>query len=227
MTGHRVLVGTLSLLLVVGLFAPSAAMAAGGWFDNRFDQGYYQQQQSGWGKLFSFGVDGKKIARIALTGAGTLAAGLFGSQFGMVGTVVGGVAGYMVSKFIADKVFGGGPNCDPYVYGHEYHGITGFFRRIKDKILGRDPRKGPPALPPVYGGPNPGQFPGQFPGHFSGTRGSGDLSTLRQGFYQAMISYKRALESGTDADKQSAKTAYDSAREAYFQAKMQQSGSSR
>jgi hypothetical protein len=210
MTRHRFLTATLGLFIVLGLLSPSLAHAQGSWMDNRYDNrgGGYNGNQGFFSKLFNFGGGtAKTVGKIALQGAGTVVAGIFGSRFGPIGTIVGGAAGFLVSRWVSDKVFGGGGREQCYGPGW---GQPSLFTRIKNKILGR------PNAPPM---PYPGGY--NFPPMGSGIRpgDNADLGGLRQDFFEAYNNLKRALSTGTEAEKAAAKQAYDSAREAYFQAK--------
>jgi hypothetical protein len=136
-------------------------------------------------------------------------AGLFGSQFGTIGTVVGGAAGFLVSRWIGNKLFGDNQWDQSYSYGNR-----SLLGRVKDKIFGRDD-----PYPPVYGG---GYDPYQNGGRWSRIApiaGRHDLMGARQDFFRAMEDYKRALQTGSQTEKESAKSAYDAAREAFFSAK--------
>lgn len=174
----------------------------------------------------------KKIARLALTAGGAVVGGLFASQFGTVGTVVGGAVGFLVSRWIASKIFGDSWH-DNYPSPHQ-----GWGPRWSQMYPGQDP------------GQNPGQDPGQFPGGWthpsqnaagyveptwpggdskgSDTKGSGtwgssqgkDLGQLRDDFYESMKDYTESLRNGTEAQKSAAKSEYDRARESYYRAKL-------
>lgn len=202
-----------ALVAFLGIFVLFACVAtpvtAAGWSDAAYyDQARYGQNNGNSGGLFKFGPTTSKIAKIGLTATGSVLAGMFGSQFGVVGTVVGGAAGFFVSKWIGDKLFG--ENCYPAEYNHNNGG--GIFQRIKDTIFGRK-NNGP--YPPVYGG-NPG---GGVRWSDVRTPNTGSLNDSRQAFYNAMQDYTKALQTGTQAQKEAAKAAYDSARNAYFSAK--------
>lgn len=204
------------LLLSVGIFAilamlvPAQSAMAAGWSDNAYyDQGQFQQQHrlGGGGGLLSFGPTTKKVARVGLLAAGTVVAGLFGSQFGTVGTIVGGAAGFLVSRWLGDKLFGENRWDQGHTYGQSWLG------RLKDKIFGRkDDQYRIQPYPYQQGG-------GSRWSKINALGGSQDLGTARRDLYQASEDLKRALQTGSDAEKQSAKSAYDAARESFFRLK--------
>lgn len=203
---------TRALVAFLGFFVMFACVAtpatAAGWSDAAYyDQAAYGHHNGNNGGLFKFGPTTSKIAKIGLTATGSVLAGMFGSQFGVVGTVIGGAAGFFVSKWIGDKLFG--ENCYPGQYNHA--GGPGIFQRIKDAIFGR---KNPGPFPPVYGNNGGGV-------RWSDVRtpNTGNLNDSRQAFYNAMQDYTKALQTGTQAQKEAAKAAYDAARNAYFSAK--------
>lgn len=201
---RQTLVAILGIFVLFGAIPPAPAAAAG-WSDSA----YYDQASWGRGNghssggLFHFGPTTSKIAKIGLTATGSVLAGLFGSQFGTIGTVVGGAAGFFVSKWIGDKLFGSN------AYPQQYNEGGNWFSRIKDKILGRD--KGP--YPPVYGPPAGNRWSKIAP------LNNGNLADSRQAFYRAMEDYQRALAGGSQAEKEAAKTAYENARNAFARAK--------
>ena len=201
---RQTLVAILGIFVLFGSMLPPAHAA--GWSDAAYyDQASYGPQSAGAsgssGGLFHFGPTTSKIAKIGLTATGSVLAGLFGSQFGTIGTVLGGAAGFFVSKFVGDKLFGS--NGYPAQYQSSGGGI---FSRIKNTIFHRKEDE-----PQGQGGGI----------HWSDVRtpGSDDLNGARQSFYTAMQSYTKALQTGTQAEKVAAKTAYDAARTAYFSAK--------
>lgn len=212
MTRQGTLFAVLGLFVLFGALMPAPALAAG-WADSAYyDQASFGQGHShspghdSHGGLFHFNPTTAKIAKIGLSAAGSIVAGLFGSQFGTVGTVVGGAAGFFVSKWIGDKLFGSNS------YPQQYNEGQGFFSKIKDKILGRDHG----SYPPVYG-----NDPYQGGNRWSKIRpmDNGNLAGARQDFYRTMEDYKRALTSGSQAEKETAKAAYDAARNTFFSAK--------
>lgn len=204
---RQALVAILGIFVLFGAIVPAPATAAG-WSDSA----YYDQASYGNGRghssggVFHFSPTTSKIAKIGLTATGSVLAGLFGSQFGTIGTVVGGAAGFFVSKWIGDKLFGSN------AYPQQYNEGGSWFSRIKDKILGRD--RGP--YPPVYGN---GPIQGGNRWSKIAPLNNGNLADARQSFYRAMEDYQRALTSGSQAEKESAKAAYDTARNAFFSAK--------
>ena len=216
MTRHTLL-AILGIFVLFGALMPAPATAAG-WSDAAYyDQASYGRNGNGNGNgnghgnhngnggLFNFSPTTSKIAKIGLTATGTVLAGMFGAQFGTIGTVVGGAAGFFVSKFIGDKLFG--TNNYPSHYQSSGGGI---FERLKDKIFGTK-NHGP--FPPQYGGNN-----GPWRGSETNVPG-GSLTDARQNFYTAMQNYTKSLQTGTQAQKEAAKAAYDAARNAYYSAK--------
>ncbi|MBI4860179.1 MAG: hypothetical protein HY815_07925 [Candidatus Riflebacteria bacterium] len=199
-----------AVLLIVGTFFALAlvtptSVVAGGWPDQNqsgfppiqmqgpapYGQRPIQMQDQRWNKdrggILNFGPTGKNIARIALTAAGTVVAGLFGSQFGMVGTVIGGAAGFIVSRWIGNKLFGESDNYAPgyqqYTYGQQY--------------WGNGPRWSQTDCPkPPIG----------F---------EGDIKHLKSEVVRTYNALKGAIAGGTQGEKDAAKAAYDHAREAY------------
>ena len=197
---RQTLVAILGILVLFGSVMPSAY--AHGWSDAaNYGQASYVHHEDQPGGVFHFGPSTARIAKIGLTATGSVLAGLFGSQFGTIGTVLGGAAGFFVSKWVGDKLFGS--NAYPAQYQSSGGGI---FSKLKNAIFHR--KEDEPQ--------------GQGLGiHWSDVRtpGSDDLNSRRQSFYTAMQSYTKALQTGTQAEKVAAKTAYDAARTAYFSAK--------
>lgn len=209
MTRRGMVLFTVGVIALLAMLAPAQNAVAAGWSDAAYyDQGQFQQQHHRHGGgLLHFGPTTKKIARLGLTAAGTVVAGLFGSQFGTVGTIVGGAAGFLVSRWIGDKLFGENRWDQGHVYGQSWLG------KLKDKIFGRsnDPYRIQP-YPYPYGGPRWSQINNMG-------NASGDLASARRELYQTGEDLKRALQTGTDAEKQSAKSAYDAARENFVRLK--------
>jgi hypothetical protein len=190
MTRLRGLTAALGIAIVLGLLAPAGSALAddGSWMAQSYDPGYNQAPGKGLlSRIFNFGPTGKNIARLALTAAGTVVAGLFGSQFGMIGTIAGGAAGFLVSRWLADKILG------PRDPGHG---------------------SGPP-----YWQQGPGHGFGRWSKILPLGGGGGELNDLRRSFHEAYDNYRRALAGGSGADKEAARSAYESARQAYFSAK--------
>ena len=213
MTRRGMVLLTVGIFAILAMLAPAGNAVAAGWSDHAYyDQGQFQQhhRHGGGGGLLDFGPTTKKVARVGLLAAGTVVAGLFGSQFGTVGTIVGGAAGFLVSRWLGDKLFGENRWDQGHTYGQSWLG------KLKDKIFGRKENEYriQPYPYPTGGGPRWSQI-----NNMGGA--SQDLGTARRDLYTAGESLKRALQTGSEAEKQSAKAAYDSARENFFRLKTQ------
>jgi hypothetical protein len=211
MTRRGMVLLSVGILAILAMLVPAQNAVAAGWSDHAYyDQGQFQQHHGrhggNGGGLLSFGPTTKKIARVGLLAAGTVVAGLFGSQFGTVGTIVGGAAGFLVSRWLGDKLFGENRWDQGQTYGQSWLG------KLKDKIFGR--KEDQYRIQPYpYGGPRWSQI--------NAMGGSQDLGAARRDLYQAGEDLKRALQTGTDAEKQSSKAAYDAARETFYRLKTQ------
>lgn len=204
MTRRGMTIFSVTLAALMMLLAPAQHVMAAGWADNAYygngNQDYYRGGNRGGhgGGIFKFGPTTTKIAKFGVTAVGTVMAGVLGSQFGTLGTIAGGAAGFFVSRWIGDKLFGQ----NQWDHGQSYDNRS-WFTRLKDKIFGRS---NPGPFPPHYG--NGGD-------RWSKIRplnqGSQDLATARRDLYQAGEDLKRALQSGSDSEKASAKAAYDAA----------------
>ena len=232
MTRQRTLLAVLGIFMMIGVLTPAHAA---GWSDAAYyDQAHYGQGQgngnggplsngnggplsNGNGGplsngnssngLFHFSPTTSKIAKLGVTATGAVLAGIFGSQFGTIGTVVGGAAGFFVSKWIGDKLFGS--NSYPTSYTNGSQG-QGFFSKIKDTILGHHADDQDNRTWLHRTDDQDKRWSQIAPGS------AGNITDARKDFFTAMDNYKRAIASGSQADKESAKTAYDTARNAFF-----------
>jgi hypothetical protein len=251
MTHHQLRTGSkLGLLLVAAILSVTgvwadhggsgnesrgSGMYGGGWGQPPPFHGGGRSQGSGlFGGFQLSGQAGdtfKKVARIALTAGGAVIGGLFASQFGTVWTVVGGAVGFLVSRWIANKLFGDSWH---HEFPSPYQGWGG--PRWSQMYPGQDPGQDPGQFPGPGQFPHPSQnaagyvepgWPGGDPGKGGDSKGSGtwngagkDLGQLRDDFYESMKDYTESLRRGTEAQKAAAKSDYDRAREAYYRAKL-------
>jgi len=193
---------------VLGFFVMFSGMAcAAGWQDNAFyDQASYGQGQGqGQGQsgsssngLFHFSPTTSKIARIGLDATGTVIAGLLGSHFGTIGTVVGGAAGFFVSKWVGDKLFGTGGYPQSYVNGSNTWSGGG---NSNGNTSGSDSAQRWSRINSLL------------------PAGGGNLEQTRQTFLSSMQNLQNTMASGDQSGKQAALDQYNQARDAYFAAK--------
>lgn len=198
-------------------------------------QGQYGQNEQMFRRAGS--SDLSDVGNIALTAAGTIVAGLFGSQFGTLGTVVGGAAGLFVSRWIADKIFptSSSHGCD---YGQSYWGggRTGWGQSqwgqspysqvpFGDKSMGGNVGSGndlvtQQSLYPDDSFAKGSKWGNSCPASSSSQPGqSSDLKVLQQNFIRTYNDFKSAISSGDAAARDRTKALYDQAREAYYSAK--------
>ena len=201
MTRQGMLLAMFGLFMMVCVSGASAA----GWQDNAFyDHASWAQGQSASTSngLIHLGSTGTKIAKLGLDAAGTVVAGLLGSHFGTIGTVVGGAAGFFVSKWIGGKLFG--TESDGSAGGNG----QGWLSQIRTRV-GTDDNASDSTQRTARWSRIKSLLPG----------GDDNLETSRRNFLTAMQNLQNTLASGDQTAKASALDSYNQARDAYFAAK--------
>jgi hypothetical protein len=177
-------------------------------FQQQFQQ-QFDQNLRGSGNRNSSGLS--SFGNIALTAAGTIVAGLFGSQFGTVGTVLGGTVGFFVSRWIADELF---PQNSAYGcnYGQSYWGSSRSGQGQSQ--WGQSPYSQVP-----FGNGSKWSTTSTDSGPVSQCGSDTDLKTLQYNYIRTYNDFKNCSTKGDEAARQRAKTLYDQAREAYYSGK--------
>lgn len=201
--------------------------------------GFYPGRGGGWqtgpGPWSNYGNNNnnstfKKLAKLGLSAGGAVVAGIVGSRFGAIGTVVGGALGFMVSHWLANKIFGDTAK-DYYRSPYQNWPNQGWYSQTQDQVGIR----GSSIYHQQDGNRGGGSQWSRDANRRDDNRGgggrwsnnnrpfeaeSGDLDTLRNQYYDSMRRFTQSLTGGSEEEKSQAKSEYDRAREAYYRVRI-------
>lgn len=195
---HRRLVSVLTLMAFIGcLFAAPVVVSAQSWQDNSSgsDRGMNMWNRS-WGQNNGFNSGHGNLLKHIIPGLLGGVAGFFlGSQFGMIGKIVGAAAGFAIASWIVNKIW---PGRDRYSY-NDYSRDYSFGWRNQQQQ-------------------NNGWGFGPWRGSETGgaTGGDANLQALRDRWMTATRDYQSSLSGSDTAARDTARANFEAARNAYY-----------